>query len=363
MLVYYSPRAVVNEENLKLPGMARFSIFFKIYNMRMMLIDRTDTIKIPIRVKSLFPLPPFKKSPKTLEDICNERALELLQRAERLGVLIYVFWSGGIDSTLVLVSLLKNATDSQKKNIVVLLSEASIIEDPQFFQRYIRGKLRTESSIFFQGKVGGRDLITNGELGDQVFGSNISSQALMKMFDNSIIHRPYSRDILFQFYNLKIDNEETTNFYLDIFERLMKASPIPIRTYFEYFWWLIFNLEWQGVFMRVLQFTPDQNALGVTTEYFHTNLNPFFGTEEFQLWSLNNPDKKIKDAWNTFKWPAKDIICDFTGDKEYNRTKSKQNSFSIWQQRTKPFNFMDEDMRLFRGMRLESYFESDNSFL
>jgi len=329
----------------------------------MMLLDRTGVLKIPIRVKSMFPLPALQKSTKTLEDVCNERATELLQRAEKLGVQLCVFWSGGIDSTLVLVSLLKNATATQKKSIVVLLSNVSIMENPNFFRYYIRGQLQTVPSMSFRFIVGVKCLITNGELGDQVFGSNISSQSLMKMFGNSIIHQPYRRDILFQFYNLNLDNEKITNFYLDLFDRLMSVAPIPIKTYFEYFWWLIFNLEWQGVFMRILSFTPEQNAYNITLEYFRTNINPFFGTDEFQLWSMNNLDKRIKDTWESFKWPAKDIIYAFTGDEQYHYNKLKQNSVSIWQQRINPYNFMNEHMQLFWKTNLEEYYEPNNSFL
>lgn len=363
MLTYYNPRAVINEANRHLADMEKFSYFFKVFNMRMMVVDRTDTLTIPIRVKSLFPLPALKKATKTLEDICNERAAELLQRAEKLGVLLYVFWSGGIDSTLVLVSLLKNATAAQKANIVVLLSNNSINENPNFYRDHIYGKLRTESSISFRFIIGTEHLITNGELGDQVFGSNLSSQALMKMFGNSIIYQPYHRDILFQFYNLKLANEKMVNFYLDLFDRLMRAAPIPITTYFEYFWWLIFTLEWQGVFMRILSFTPKRNAHNVTLEYFRTNLNPFFGTEEFQLWSMNNLDKRIKDTWISFKWPCKDIIYGFTKDDDYHQNKFKQNSVSIWQHRFNPYNFMDEYIQPFWRMNLEEYHNPDNSFL
>ncbi|MEX2013349.1 MAG: hypothetical protein WD897_00325 [Parcubacteria group bacterium] len=362
-LIYYNPRAVVNETNWNLPGIAKFSYLFKVYNLRMMLNDRTDTWTIPVHIKPLFPIPALRKIGKTYEDICNERATEILQRAEKLGVLLYVFWSGGIDSTLVLVSLLKNATSAQKVNMVVLLSEESIMENPRFYQEHIRGKLRMEPSVTFPSILGTKHLITNGELNDQLFGSALASQTLMKMFGDQIIYQPYRRDILFQFYDLKFGNAEMTNFYLDLFDRLMRAAPMPITTYFEYFWWFFFTQDWQSTFVRVLQFTPERNAQNITTEYIRTNLNPFYGTEEFQLWSMNNLDKRVKDTWSSYKWPCKDIIYDFTKDADYRDTKLKRSSLHIWQHRDDSYKFMDESMRLFREMNPTEYYNPNNSFL
>ena len=40
----------------------------------------------------------------------------------------------------------------------------------------------------------------------------------------------------------------------------------------------------------------------------------FFDSTEFQLWSMNNPDKKIKDTLDSYKWIAKDYIYDYTND-------------------------------------------------
>ena len=91
------------------------------------------------------------------------RAKELLARAERLDVSLYSFWSGGIDSTCVLVSLLKNASASQKERIVVLMSEESISENPNFYRDHVHGKLRRDSSTMFPYLLGTKHLFVSGE--------------------------------------------------------------------------------------------------------------------------------------------------------------------------------------------------------
>src|SRR4051812_35081222 len=101
-LLYYDPMVVTHESNNSLPGIARFTDYFKIYSTGVSPVDRTGTITLPIATHSLFPLPTFRTTSTSFESICNERAQELLARADSLNCSLYIFWSGGIDSTLAL---------------------------------------------------------------------------------------------------------------------------------------------------------------------------------------------------------------------------------------------------------------------
>ena len=69
--------------------------------------------------------------------------------------------------------------------------------------------------------------------------------------------------------------------------------------------------------MRMLAYTSERTVANITADYITTNYFHFYGTEDFQLWSMNNMDKKIKDTWNTYKWVCKDIIYDYTRDADY----------------------------------------------
>lgn len=362
-LVYYNPSVVTHDANLHLPGMAKFSFFFKkLFGASMVIVDRTNTISIPVKIRPLFPIPSLKPQNKSFEEICNERATELLDRADNLGVTLYVAWSGGIDSTLVLVSLLKNATARQKKNIVVLLSEESMAENPRFYKEHIRGKLKMEPSAGFPYILGSTHIFVNGEFNDQLFGAAAPNDLMLK-FGDSIIHQPYRRDLLFSFLNENVGNAGVTNFYLDLFDRIMHVAPISITTYFDYFWWINFTLKWQSVFMRVVSFTAERNAHNITPEYIHTNYAPFYGTEDFQLWSMNNLDKRIKDTWSTYKWPCKDIIYDYTKDRDYRDTKIKRGSLYFILLQQNAYNFIDESMHFSREMDPAEYYNPDNDFI
>ncbi len=362
-LVYYNPLVVTHDNQHTLPGIAKFSyIFRKFFGPTMVVIDRSHVVSIPIHVKALYAIPPMKPFQMSFEEICNARAVELLRRADAADSNLYVSWSGGIDSTLVLVSFLKNASQVQKKRIVVLLSEESVAENPRFYAEHIRGALRAEPSVMFPYVLGTNHVYVSGELNDQLFGAAAPGD-LMVQFGDAIIHQPYSRDVLFSYYRQKMDRADIINFYLDLFEKVVKAAPMPIVTYFDYFWWINFTLKWQSVALRVLSFTAARNASGVTAEYLEQKFAPFYGTDEFQLWSMNNLDKRIKDTWSTYKWPCKDIIYNFTRDAGYRDTKLKMGSLYYILQQQNAFNFIDESFHLSRNMDSASYYNPTNDFI
>lgn len=360
-LLYYNPNIIAKQNDPALPGVDMFINFFRIYNPSVVFVDRTETIAIPIHVKSLFPIPAFRASNKSFEEICNERAIELLRRADEMGVTLYVFFSGGIDSTLVLVSLLKNATEAQKKNIVVLLSEDSITENPNFYRDHIYGKLRVESSGMFSSLIGGKHLLVSGELNDQLFGSDMVGKFIFR-FDSGEIHKPYSRAKFEIFFQEKLNDQKATTFYLDLFERLKVASPVPIETNHDYLWWINFSLKWQAVFMRMLAYASARSVANITPDYFNTLYVPFYCTDDFQIWSLNNRDKRIKDTWASYKWVCKDIIYDFTKDADYRDNKIKRGSLYHLIVQRPAHNFIDEYAKFYQDMRPEDYYNPGNDF-
>lgn len=360
-LLYYNPNVAAHEDNFHLPGIARFSKFFRIFNPNVVFLDRTHTIKIPIKTESLFPMPALQPFTRSFEDMCNARARELLDRGTRLGSDLHVMWSGGIDSTLLLVSFLKQARAGEKERIIVLLSEESINENPNFYRDHIRGKLRVDSSSSFPYLLGTPHLVIGGEHNDQLFGSDMVGK-LIARFGPQSMHAPYSRDTIFSFFDANLNDPETTHFYLDLFERLRDKAPVPIRSNFDFLWWINFSLKWQSVFMRMLTYVSVRNAPRIDRSYITERYVHFYGTEDFQLWSMNNMDKKIKGAWNTYKWPCKDIIYDYTKDADYRDNKIKRGSlYFLLLQRT-PFNFIDATMGFHRELDPQSYYNLENDF-
>jgi hypothetical protein len=359
--VYYEGRYLARYPDL--PGVKLFLPYFRIYgHILAPPVDRSGVIKFPVRTRSFFPLPEVREFTKTYEEVCNERAQQLLARAERLDIQLYVFWSGGVDSTCLLVSLLKHANAAQRERIVVLMTEESICEYPLFYRKYIRGQLRRDSSMMLPYILGTRNLIVNGEHNDQLFGSDIVP-GLSQMFGLDILHEPYNRGMVVSFLTKIMNDGDLARFYVGLFEELAEGAPIELKTNFERFWWINFALKWQTVYMRVLSFVAERNVALMSKEYLKSYYASFYNTEGFQLWSLNNRDKRILNGWRSYKWPTKEVIYEFTKDAEYRDNKAKRGSLQYVVARRVPFEFIDENFAFRREVPPEEFYEPDNSFI
>jgi hypothetical protein len=357
----YNTNVVTDPAHDHLPGIARFREFFKIYPRNSVFFDRSGAIRTPVRMRSLFPIPQLRPLHATFEELCNARAVEMLRRAEELDVQLYVFWSGGIDSTLVLVSLFKNATTAEKKRIVVLLTEESIAENPSFYANHLRGKIQCDSATLFPYLLGTEHMVTGGEHNDQLFGTDMCA-VLMTRYGPDIIHRTFNRDIMLDFYTNATGSNESARFCLSIVERIAAQAPVTLQTHYEYLWWINFAVKWQNVFMRKLMYTSPRNAERLREDYVFKRYDQFFNTEDFQLWSMNNMDKKIKDTWHTYKWVCKDIIFEYTGDREYWLNKDKRGSLSFLVQRQRSYNFLDDAYVLHHSLDPQEWYEPNNDF-
>lgn len=362
-LLYYKPRAIWRlAQGRKIASLDLYSRFFDLYDAGSVLIDRTGTITTPVRTRSIFPMPAFRAMRKTYEDVCDERAKEIIERATEFDCDVYVMWSGGIDSTLALISLLKAAGREERKRLVVLLSEYSIAEYPQFYRDHIRGKLRAEARSSLDRILGDPHILVTGEHNDQLMGSDMAA-ALIASHGTSFIHAPYARDKILAHYESKLDDRAAAEHFLMLFERLVKKAPIPIQTNFDFLWWVNFSLKWQTVFMRMLTFTPRGRAERITREYVERYYMPFYCTDDLQLWSMNNLDKRIKGDWRSYKWVSKDIIYDFTKDKEYRDHKAKRGSLGPFMYAHETHEFLDEEFHLRSDLPWEDIFAPNNDFV
>lgn len=361
-LIYALPSAIGTPSNLERPGMRRYSNFFKLYGNWTIPVDRTGTVTMPVNTLSLFPIPKLRPFAKTFEELCDERAIQVLADAEKLSATMYVLYSGGIDSTCLLVSLLKHATPQQKENIVVLLSHDSIAENPRFYDEHIRGKLRAGSSISFTERIGEDCYLLSAEHNDMVMGSEKIGK-MMTLYGPESIHQPYDRDMVAGLFSTALSGDAMMgHFYVDLFERIRDAAPVPVETNMDFLWWSNFVVKWQSCFHYILLFTPPRNAHKVTQEYLDKRFISFYNTDEFQLWSMSNPDKRIKDTWKSYKWVCKDIIYKYNKDAEYRDNKTKKGSLLPLIGFNPPFRFIDEHMRFRNDLKPEEYLRPDNDF-
>ena len=322
-------------------------------------VDRTGTVIFPTQMQSIFPLPPMRPLRQSYEELCHQRAIDLLALAAKLDSKIHVFWSGGVDSTLVLTLLLTHCKDRDR--ITILLDESSILEYPLFFCQHINGKLEHRSTSLFPDLFVAPNMIVNGEHNDQLFGSDILGDAIA-LFGIDAVVGPLRRELITSLFEYRLCGKRDDAMFLSgVLGALKETAPIPLRTNFDLLWWINFALKWQNVHMRSLIFSRKP----LSREYVKTYYHPFFCTAEFQLWSMNNLDKRIKvdkrmiNHWRSYKWPAKDLIYEFTADSDYRDNKTKYGSLQ-WVLRKLPFhNFLDENYGFRRQM---DWYRPQNSF-
>lgn len=266
------------------------------------IIDRTETLDLGIDITVLDHIPTGTTT-KTFEEICDLEAKRLIEFQRPL----VVYWSGGIDSTLALISLMKAGAE----DLTIVLTGASIMEYPWFYNTYIKDKMkirRVTPSIV--PDVDPNEIIVTGEFGDQAMGSFM---VLNYPDFGSITKDPWQPWI----------EQNYGGQYVEIITEQVAKAPFPIISVFDYLWWMNYSCKWQHVLLRM----GGTDTTGLNT--FIGNVQHFYRSDEFQRWSMdetNHRTLKVQDTPASYKHVMKAIIADFTKDTEYQRTKLKLGS-------------------------------------
>ena len=134
--------------------------------------------------KVLHPIPPFDPSfNATLDESMLAHAKRLWAHATEKKRSIELLYSGGIDSTAVLVAMLQTAPSKEHLTRVLRLklAQRAITEYPLFFERYISNRIEytlLDDNVDICEHLDSEALIVTGELGDQLFGSNTMQRAI-----------------------------------------------------------------------------------------------------------------------------------------------------------------------------------------
>lgn len=265
--------------------------------------DRTRTI---FDCKEIVPVIDIGKPDckKDFDLICDERAIHIWQKAKEQNKRIAVFWSGGIDSTLSLVAILKTGNDSE---VTVVINQESIREYPEYFEFLRRTNVgffwvTRERTVEAAPKLQDDHLIVTGELGDQIFGSVKYKD--YPSFD--VLSKPWKEV-------LKIENKKT----IETLEKFTAACPTKVETTKEFWWWLSYAVKYQGVCFRMLRYSD----VILEKEAFH-----FFNNNDFNDWSVSTPMemKFFGEDERNYKMIAKEYIYKETKDLDYKNNKLKQ---------------------------------------
>lgn len=346
-LAYYMP-VYLREQALATGNEALldFCELFNVVNANACVIDRTNSLTSPVALHSLYPVPQQVSNVKDFGTLCIERAAEILDE----GMPVYFMYSGGLDSTAMLVAFDHVLTQRAKgyDQLVICTSPDAQAENPAAWFDIVMPnyKLLNTRDMLSDVKLENCRYV-QGENADQLFGSD-------RVFTNSVLlHQPYSHGNLRTFLASRItsDRPETLDRLHAEFVVLANKCPLPIRMMRDFLWWMNFTCKWQSVALRTLSFTTVfENGAKVPLEHIK-RFETFFNTVPFQQLAISG----TLDRWGdnptayTYKKAARDFIEKHTGWSDYVRTKMKVGSlYNVIRQRKYVANAVGfEDGNLF----------------
>jgi hypothetical protein len=283
-------------------------------NSHNMIYDRSEQIPHYLKISNyIHPMPARVENYNTsFFELTEQRAKQLLATGKHINVM----WSGGIDSTYILLALMHFANDLDQ--IKVYGTYNSIIESGDMFDRRIKDKLQyiikpASYQAFNYKEFDG--LYVSGMCGNQLFGptDDFFANGNTAMFHHTL----GTPTTIYEDYRKHINPE-----LLEFLQPAIDVSPRPIETVADLRWYCIFNLDWYTAVYEHRTHVGAERAERVLG---------FFDTEEFQTWAVSTkePFTKIKGDPNTHRWQMREVMSELFGEPDFAKNKTKKiSSFS-----------------------------------
>lgn len=281
------------------------------------LADRTKTVMLPFKshITQQSEIPNFSNcSNIDLKSICINRAKEIISQNK----LIYFAWSGGIDSTLALVSFILAGVN--RDQLIVVCNNDSIREYSEFYLKHIVGNFKIQASELLMQNMKNNMLdgiFLSCEQGDCMYGQDLG-MLILDMFGPEELWKRPDRKLITTVFKTTGMTDQAANCWYDIFNETVKHSPRPIETVYDFSWWITYNWRWQWAFEKInLRLAND------------LDIQTFFSSLEFQHWTVNHQQFNILKK-SQLKIDFKKIILEYTRDENYFNNKIKHPSATIY---------------------------------
>jgi hypothetical protein len=300
-------------------------LFNRVYDMEfgqtMSFTDRSGYISTPIRT-AIHPqtaMPKFDPTFRmTYEECCHLRVKELVSASEKTGVPIRLRYSGGIDSSLVLISFIKELGQAAAEKILEISMTATSIEENHWLwdKTLRRGNWKILDSQNIDRDWGRDRLMIGGDLNDALFGNCFYNRQVTWM-GNDIFEIPWTAELIYNYLRfVELDHDDAES-WTKIWVGHISNCPCPIETLADWGWWVEFSTQWCWPYFIPMLFARNNTELNA--DYFATYHPLFFVTDYFQQWSMNKLEPKHLNTIETYKWLPRKLVADFMGVDEYNR--------------------------------------------
>jgi hypothetical protein len=265
---------------------------------------------------------------KNWAEITDERCQQLLSQYNDKPWLI--LWSGGIDSTMMLTSVLKNFSKEELKQVHIGLNRVSVYENPKFYYDHIRPNFHQldSTTLVVDSDLLNQYYIMTGEPADQLYTAGLTVPRMMlnkfSDLDRNLFTDP---DGLIDQLATDLDKKFAHWFYELVVENI-KSVDVPVETYADFNWWFTFNLNWIPAKIRNNRFLPHKTAQA--HQDFLNNFILWFDTHDYQRWAmkLDNRRNGVKNGAHIgqYKLPMKQYIFEFDHNEYYFNFKLKNSS-------------------------------------
>jgi hypothetical protein len=283
-------------------------------NFNDIFFDRTGILPKLFKTKD-FPLPLTDKYvEKSFETVCIERAQELINTNK----VINVWWSGGLDSTCIIASiipLLKN-----REQLVIQMTHSSIVESGTMFENYIRNNFKYNLlPITGRRYVPKDELSISGFVGNHIMGQGSTNQS----YPFEDWDKPWQ---IFVDKHPRIRSES-----LEFIEPVMQIYP-KLNTFFDFMRFYMIVFKWnQDLYLHHIR------------DFEHES---FYDTKEFQQWAMYS--NELPYANGLVKLPMKQIIQRVFPDENYYYNK-KARASQLLLPEIKTWAFILEDRTVVNG--------------
>lgn len=291
------------------------NLYKQIYNLDAdgWLVDRTQTLQLPFNETLLEKYKIPQAVPVEFKDAAISHANELLDTNEP----IFIMWSGGIDSTAIVVSFIE--TGRSLNNVTIILNSDSVKEYESFYRNFILPKFKilvTEEAMMLMSQGVLTGIVVSGELADQLVGSPMVHN-MHQLLGNDFVRSNFTFENFKKLCSAKNMNEQSISCWFDLYQQTMVKSPKLIKSMFDFAWWHGFNFRWQSndlkMYLRI---------------HKNINLKTFYSSVGFQQWSINfEPDLHNLQS---LKAEIKSFVNKFTNDSSYTTNKIKHPSSTLY---------------------------------
>lgn len=294
---------------------------------------RFDRTNYPVKILSnqVLDIVPDFSTRKKLDfvEITDTRAIDFLKKSQHYEN-VFLFYSGGIDSTTILCAILKTWTKADLIKITIVMNQHSIDENTLMYESYIKGNFSIVNSddFFTTAKRDNNSLYTTGDLGDPLMSDDNTIKYDIQ-FPNTF-NKSWKKNIdcLLKYYAKNTDMT-VAKYLVSEVELSLQKLKYEIDTVYDFLWWVNFNWGWDIDLYQTWWYwrlAENTNA----KKFVEDNVFYWFNTVDYQDWAINTigTNLLVGDNIKMSKNSMKKYIYDFNHDREYFLNKVHEGSVS-----------------------------------